>query len=309
MTCLRKRKKPAIDPGDHCDFPNSCDYWDQCTADKPDDWVFYLPRLSQTRLDKLKAVNIQSISRIPKSFSLTGPQNIVRDTLVSGRPFVSRQLGVMLKPFSLPALYMDFEACGPAIPLYAGTRPFERVPFQWSLHRQDAGGAPTHQEFLADPATDPRREFAETLIQAAAKGKEPIIVFSPYEKTCLKMLATEFADLRRPIERILSRLADLAPVVSRGVYFSDFKFSYSLKTVGAALCPGFGYDDLDLVADGLAAANAFVTMAVGAVDRRATDKLRQALLTYCKRDTLALVNVHLALLKLVAANAATGAEQ
>ncbi len=298
MACLRKRKEPVVEPGSHCSSPYACDYWDRCTADKPEDWVARLPRMTETGRDALKAAGIEAISAIPEDFPLTQKQSIIRDVLVSGRPFVAPDLARLLQGFAAPALYLDFEAFAPTIPLYVGTRPFQTIPFQWSLHRLDADGVLGHQEFLADGVTDPRREFAESLIRAVGTETTPIIVYSPYEQTQLKTLAALFKDLKAPIDAIIARLRDLLPVVRGAVYHPGFNFSHSIKTVGPALCPDFSYGDLEQVADGLAASNAFYRVASGRLGTEAAGELRQALLAYCERDTLAMVEVHRALVRM-----------
>lgn len=298
MACLRQRKEPMIEPGAHCSSPYACDYWDHCTAGKPKDWVALLPRLTEKALGKLTEAGFEAISAIPADFPLTNQHAVIRDVLVSGRPFVAPDLARLLQGFVAPALYLDFEAFAPTIPLYAGTRPFQTIPFQWSLHRLDADGTLSHLEFLADGAADPRRDFAESLIRAVGPEPTPIIVYSSYEQTQLKTLAERFDDLKAPIEAIIARLRDLLPVVRGAIYHPGFNFSYSIKTVGPALCPDFSYDDLDQVADGLAAANAFYRLASGGLDTATATGLRQALLTYCERDTLAMVEVHRALVRM-----------
>ena len=66
-----------------------------------------------------------------------------------------------------------------------------------------------------------------------------------------------------------------------------------------ALCPGFGYDDLGAVADGMAASGAFLQLASGCVAcPEEAAQLRAALLAYCQRDTLAMVEAHRALAEL-----------
>jgi len=298
MAWLRKRKEPAIEPGPHCTSPHTCDYWDHCNANKPADRVALLPRMSGRRLAALEAEGIVSVSDIPPDFPLTAQQTIIRSALASGRPFIAPDLARVLKTIAAPALYLDFEAFSPTIPVYAGTRPFQAIPFQWSLHRVDADGELSHREFLAEGKNDPRREFAESLVQAVGKGKAPIIVYSSYEQTQLKALAAQFEDLEDQIERIIARLKDLLPVVRGGVYHPDFHFSYSIKAVGPALCPDFGYGDLTQVADGQAASNAFYRLASCALSADEARELRQALLAYCERDTLAMVEVHRALIDL-----------
>jgi len=300
MTCLRKRKEPRIEPSSHCWSPNPCEFYDRCVADKPEDWVAYMPRIKETHLTSLRDSGIESIAAIPEDFPLSHQQRIIRDVLATGRTFVSPDLGRLLETFSPPAFYLDFETVGPALPLYAGTRPFQPIPFQWSLHRLDAKGNLSHQEFLADGKADSRREFVETLLKALGKSKAPIIVYSSFEQTQLKTLAAEFEDLHEAITAVIARLRDLLPIVRGAVYHADFQFSHSIKAVAPALCPDFGYSDLDHVADGQAASNAFNQLASADLDAATALELRQALLAYCCRDTLAMVEVHRALVKLAA---------
>ena len=294
--CLGLPEAPVMEPGSQCSSPFDCEFWDQCTANKPADWIVRLPRLRQSQADELKTMGIESISAIPPDFPLSCKQAIIRDATASGKPFVSPDLGDLLKEFGPPAAYLDFEAMNSAIPLYEGTRPYQAIPFQWSLHVLDEIGQLSHRDFLALGDVDPRRSFAESLIEALGWGDVPIIVYSAYEKSRLNDLADLFPDLRPALEAIISRLADLLPVVRAAVYHPDFDFSNSIKNVGPALCPGFGYDDLDGVSDGLAASAAFVRLASDSfANGDEAAQLRRSLLAYCERDTLAMVEVHRAL--------------
>jgi hypothetical protein len=300
-TCLGAAVPPAIEPGPHCKSPYSCEFSERCTAHKPQDWVSYMPRLSAIQAEDLKARGIDAISAIPPDFRLTARQTVIRDALATGRPFVAPDLKRLLHAYGPPACYLDFEAMMPPIPLYEGTRPYQTIPFQWSLHALDRDGVLHHREFLARGEGDPRRAFAETLIEALFGSDAPIIVYSPYEKTRLTELAVMFPDLRAPLIAIIGRLADLLPIVRRAIYFPEAGFSNSIKSVGPALCPSFTYEDLEDIGDGLAAAAAFLQLASGrAACPDENDRLRAALLAYCERDTLAMVEVHRALMQLAA---------
>jgi hypothetical protein len=224
---------------------------------------------------------------------------IIRDATASGTPYIVTDLGRLLDAFGPPACYLDFEAMMPPIPLYEGSRPYQTIPFQWSLHTVDADGVLYHQEFLADGRNDPRRQFAETLIDALAYSDDPIIVYSAYEQTRIKELAADFPDLSTALSGLIVRLADLLPIVRTAIYFPEFEFSNSIKSVAPALCPGFSYDDLDGVADGGAASGAFLQLASGALTAPSeVADLRTQLLAYCEHDTLAMVEVHRALARL-----------
>jgi hypothetical protein len=298
--CLGRSELPTAEPGSQCSTPFDCEFWDRCTADKPADWIAYwiayLPRLSQASATKLKALGIDAISSIPLDFPLTTKQVIIRNAIVSRQPYVATDLARLLHPLGPPACYLDFEAMMPPILLYEATRPYQTIPFQWSLHTVDGDDVLKHFEFLADGVEDPRCRFAETLIDALASSDDPIIVYSAYERTRLNELAANFPDLSASLDALIARLADLLPIVRCAVYFPEFAFSNSIKAVAPALCPGFSYDDLDGVADGAAASSAFLQLAAGAVaDANEAADLRSQLLTYCERDTLAMVEVHRAL--------------
>jgi hypothetical protein len=297
--CLGMVELPHAEPGSQCGTPYACEFWDRCTADKPADWTFYLPRLSQARVSELKVHGIESISLIPADFPLASKQMIIRDATASGQPYVALDLAGLLSRCGPPACYLDFEAMMPPIPLYAGTRPYQTIPFQWSLHASDGEGVLQHREFLAEGCGDPRRQFAETLIEALAAFDGPILVYSAYEKSRLKQLAGEFPDLSESLNALIARLVDLLPIVRGAVYFPEFRFSNSIKSVGPALCPGFGYDNLEGIADGGAASSTFLQLASGYLTvPDEIDHLRAALLAYCQRDTLAMVEVHRALTRL-----------
>jgi hypothetical protein len=297
--CLALTEPPDMEPGSQCDSPYTCEFKDQCTAGKPDDWITYLPRLSAARATELKLLGIEAISAIPADFPLTSKQAIIRDATASGLPYVSPDLIRLLGGYGPPACYLDFEAMMPPIPLYQGTRPYQTIPFQWSLHAETEDGAVHHREFLAGGDSDPRRAFAETLIKALDAFDGPFVVYSAYEKTRLNDLVREFPDLGVSLRKIIARLADLLPIVRGAVYLRDFWFSNSIKSVAPALCPGFGYDYLAGVTDGMAAAGAFLQLASGFIpERDVAEQLRIALLAYCHRDTMAMVEVHRALVRL-----------
>jgi hypothetical protein len=297
--CLSADTLPVAEPGSQCGNPYPCEFWDRCTANRPVDWISYMPRMSQARIEDLKALGIEAISAIPRDFPLTARQAIIRDAIATGRPFVAPDLACLLHTYGPPACYLDFEAMMPPVPLYEGTRPYQTIPFQWSLHTLADDGALHHQGFLADGDRDPRRAFAETLIEALSSSDMPIVVYSAYEQTRLKELAAMFPDLSDALMGITGRLADLLPIIRNAVYFPAAEFSNSIKSVGPAVCPEFTYDDLTDIADGVAASAAFLQLASGSLtDPEEIKRLRVALHVYCQRDTLAMVEVHRALIRL-----------
>jgi predicted RecB family nuclease len=210
---------------------------------------------------------------------------------------VSRRLTDRLRTSGPPAAYLDFETFNPLIPVHPGMRPFEPVPFQWSLHLVEADGRTAHHEFLADGREDPRREFAETLLAALWGGERPILVYSGFEQRVLAMLAHSFGDLAPDLRRVIARLFDLLPVVRNSIYAPAFAGSFSIKSVAAVLSPGFSYQDLSGIARGGDAAVALGQLTREDLPEPERKTLRERLLAYCARDTEALMVLHRALLE------------
>lgn len=295
LRIIDRAAAPRIEPWHHCFSPYECEFLHRCTASHPDDWILNLPRLGEKTADELRRRGILSIADIPDDIALSHTQTIVQQAHKSGRPFVSPQLKAALMHTNPPAYYLDFEAMLPAVPVYEGTRPYQAIPFQWSLHHVGQKGKITHQEFLADGRQDPREEFTKTLLAALQGSDEPILVYSGYERTTLTALAQHLPKYRKQIGKVIDRLSDLLKVVKQHYYHSAFNGSYSIKAVGPTLAQSVDYDALDDVADGAAAASAFEALATGRATGSEAKRLRKALLRYCHLDTLAMIEVHRAL--------------
>ena len=106
------------------------------------------------------------IEQIPDDFPLTEAQARILYRRKAARPWISTRLSNELSRLKYPRYFMDFETLNPAIPRHAGMRPYQQIPFQWSVHRQMAPDAELeHFEFLADDGRDPRRDFVGSLIK------------------------------------------------------------------------------------------------------------------------------------------------
>jgi hypothetical protein len=173
-------------------------------------------------------------------------------------------------------------------------RPYDSIPFQWSLHLVRApGAAPEHREFLPTDGGDPRRRFLETLADSVGEPG-PIVVYSGFEARCLADLAAWFPDLAPAAERIRARLWDLLPVIRRHVYHPRFLGSFSLKHVLPALVPALSYDGME-IATGNDAGPAWDRLvrgrADGSLDDAEASRLENALRVYCRQDTLGMVEL------------------
>jgi len=197
----------------------------------------------------------------------------------------------LLAGLEYPLWNLDFESLNPAVPLFDGTRPFEQVPFQFSLHVQEApDAAPRHVEFLADTADDPRPALLEALRAIGPRGT--VLAFNAaFELQVLAQLGRAYPAYGAMCADLGARLRDLAePFRSFDVYHPAQHGSYSLKAVLPAWT-GRGYEGL-AIADGQAAGRGW-HRAVYATDLAPGE--REAILAdlraYCGRDTGAMVEL------------------
>ena len=169
-------------------------------------------------------------------------------------------------------------------------RPFDQLPFQWSLHvLREPNAEPEHYEFLSANRDDPRREFISSLC-AALGDRGSIVVYAAFESQRLTELAAWLPEFAERIKRIQSRLWDLLAVVRNHVYHPAFGGSYSLKAVLPALVPEMSYDGM-VVANGQDAGLAWESLVRGTVVEAERERTGKALLEYCGQDTLALVRL------------------
>lgn len=283
-TVLLQPVPPVVEPGAHCHAPYECPFWKHCTKDKPARWIYHLPGSKQLATGLVEQ-GITTIDEIPTGTTLSLSQRRVKDNV----EWVSAKLGAMLQSVHYPVHHVDFETVMLAAPRFPATRPYQSIPVQWSNHIEDESGGVTHQEFLHDEPTEPRKRWAEALIESLGE-RGSICVYSAHEEAMIRQLAEAFPEFRSAFKPILKRLWDFHPIVKDHYYHPAFNGSYSMKSVLPAVVPALAYDDLVIRAGGQAAAEYYrmVFIETDWVERAA---IREALLRYCARDTFAMVEL------------------
>jgi predicted RecB family nuclease len=282
---------PEIPTGPHCTNPITCEFFDRCNPPLPDDHIGYLPRLHASAEEALEELGVESIYDIPEDFPLSERQRRACASVQAGQPWFNPELGKALESLRYPLHFMDFESVNPAVPTFSGMRPYDQLPFQWSVHvLREPSTEPEHYEFLATDASDPRPEFITSLCALLGESGSIVVYNQQFESQRLSELAAYFPEFAERIEQIQSRLWDLLPIVRNHVYHPQFAGSYSLKAVLPALVPELSYDGM-AVANGQDAGLAWESLVRGGLDQSEREQTRKALLDYCGKDTLALVRL------------------
>ena len=219
---------------------------------------------------------------------LSGVNAIVHAATVSGTPYHDRGgAAAEMMQWGWPRAWLDFETIAFAVPRWIGTRPYQQIPFQFSLHLEQEDGAMTHSEFLSTDGADPRRACAEALVEQIPAGGAIIAYHAPFERSVLRYLAKCFPDLFDALQDMAQRCVDLLPVTRKHWYHRDQRGSWSIKKVLPTMAD-LNYASLE-VKDGGDAQGAYLEAIDPATDPDRRLLLREALLAYCERDTWAMV--------------------
>jgi hypothetical protein len=279
---------PMIEPDDRCHSPHECPFWTHCTKDKPARWIYHLPGPKKV-VQQLAQEGITIIDDIPNAANLSVTQRRVKDNV----EWVSADLDSVLQSVQYPVHHLDFETVMLAIPKYSRMKPYQSIPVQWSNHIELASGEIIHHEFLHGEATEPRREWAERLLESLGE-QGTIVVYSSYEEAMMRQVAEAFPELRKAFSSVSKRLWDLYPVIKEHYYHPAFQGSYSIKSVLPVMVPELSYRDL-LIREGAQAASEYYRMVFVEEDWIEQARIKEALLQYCARDTMAMVRLRRAL--------------
>lgn len=287
------KKCPVVDIGPHCSDPYECDFINHCWNKIPDVSVFNLVRLSTKKKFELHKEGIVEFKDIPKTYPLSEGQQMQVESYLEKKSFIDKDaIKDFISELTYPIHYLDFETFQTAVPLFDGSRPYQQIPFQYSLHyKSDKNSGVLHSEFLAEANNDdPRITLIETLLEATSSPGKILTYNQSFEITRLREMANTFPKYKNEIEERISRVADLMlPFQQRWYYIPAMNGSYSIKSVLPALIPELSYKDLE-IGDGGTASVAFTSLYQNP-NPEEIKKIRSALLEYCKMDTYAMVRL------------------
>ncbi len=287
-------EEPQISTADYCGSPFMCGFFDHCESKEarieyPVHWLPYIhsDALKTHLADKLCV----DLRHVPDEL-LSELQRRVKTHTLSGEPYFNAEgSATMLKQHELPAYFLDFETIYFAVPICRGTRPYQQMPFQFSLHTLHKNGNLESKAHLDLSGDDPRRAFAEALV-AACPEDWPVFVYNAgFEGARIEELAGCFPDLAARLLKIREHLVDLHPLTKANYYHPSQQGSWSIKAVLPAVAPDLSYEDLVGVQNGGMAMDAYLeaTHPDTLPERKA--EIAKQLLAYCALDTFAMVRL------------------
>ncbi len=167
-----------------------------------------------------------------------------------------------------PKHFLRFEAIASPVPLWAGTRPYQRIPVQWSCQTETQRGTLIHRAFLDAFDASSKHQFAHTLIDAL-QPSSAVIVATPAERAGLNALCESVPERRVELRGLMRRLVHPASAAR------------TAHDVAGAVKSGE-------VTDSESARRAWWEAASSATDKEHRHRLADDLLCYGRYQTLAL---------------------
>lgn len=286
--------EPSMRTGRHCYDPYECGFYAHCSRGEPKAAipVSVLPRVQSKALKALIADNpVLELADVPDDM-LNDQQRRVKSCTLSGALYFDQAATAReLARHALPAYFMDFETAQMAIPVWKGMRPYQQVPFQFSVHRLSQDTVLSHDSFLDLSGGDPSKAFAVKLIEVLGKTGTIFVYNAAFEKGRIRELAEKFPKLREALLALNDRVVDLLPIARQHYYHPSQEGSWSIKSVLPAIAPDLRYDALEGVQHGGDAMAAYEEAILPETIEQRRQEIEQQLHEYCKLDTYAMVRM------------------
>ena len=289
--------EPNTDIGMHCFNPYKCEFWEYCTRNLPKPNVFDIgggmhtsKKFEKYYEGKISFRDLQNENLNPKfleqiDFELNNLKPKIEKEAIKG----------LMDSLKYPLYFIDYETYQLAIPEVEGTKPYQQLPFQYSLHIiKEKGASIQHKEFLAEiDDQNYIRHFAESMIKDMPENGSVIIYNKAFEPVRNNEIARMYPDLKDELERINSNIIDfMEPFKQRKYYTKEMHGSASIKAVLPALYPNdpeLDYHNLPVVHNGGEASEAFLSLRN--MSKEEQKEIRHGLLVYCELDTYAMVKI------------------
>lgn len=268
---LRSKQEPDIPMGPQCNKPYACNFQEYCG------------RLNKAEIE----VESRFLSGENEASGLAQDDKGIDNSVNIHQ---KELLQSFLRSWEYPLHFFDFETCMYGVPEFDESRPWQQVPFQYSLHVLQHPEAPfDHHEFLGKGEGDPREELILHMKERFGEKGSIITWYQSFERGRLSELARDFPEHAEFLEGLIRRVVDLMiPFKSGWVHSEGFGGSASIKNVLPVMVPELSYSALDIQEGGTAS---LVYTLLAEMDKEEEVSTRKALLEYCKLDTLAMVRI------------------
>lgn len=252
---------------------------------------------SKKKLGELIGRGILRIEDVPDDFDLSAIQRNQVEAARLRRAQIDRSaIAEFLAHMSYPVAFLDYETFPAAVPRFPGYKPFNQIPFQFSLDVvAKPGGDVEHFEFLHTSGTNPDGPFIEALRTYLPASGSIVVWNQTFEGGINELLGERNPEAHDFMASLDPRIVDLMDVFSTQAYVHpDFKGRTSIKSILPVLVPALSYKGL-AIREGATASARWNELVTGEVKGAEANAIQDNLLAYCGLDTRAMVEIWWAL--------------
>lgn len=258
----------------------------------PDYSVHDIVRIGQSKkkLEYFMDEHIFVIDDVPDDYKLGEAQQLQVRAHKKQQPIIARDaIEEILGAYVFPLYFLDYETYAPAIPAFDTYSPYQRIPFQFSLHvLRDKDSEPEHVEFLHGERSDPTAAVAELLERHIDPKGTVVVWYAPFERGVNEEIGERVLKSASQMERINGQVQDLRDVFAKQHYVHpDFRGSTSIKAVMPVLVPELSYEDLE-IKEGATASEQWWKMTAEDTPVGERERIAKALRVYCGLDSYAM---------------------
>ena len=293
LEVIREKEEPQVTIGPHCGSPYPCPLEGICWAFlPPKDNIFFLYRGGKKAYELMES-GILSMADIKEDFTLNDKQSIQVLCHKKGIPHIDKKgIEDFLNTLEYPLYFLDFETISPAIPAYDNSRPYQAIPFQYSLYIvKNKDTRPERHSYLAPGDKDPRAEILMQLKKLLGNSGSVVAYNASFEKTRLREASEAYPEYQCWVAEIEERVVDLlTPFRGFLYYHPDQAGSASLKKV-LPVITNSNYDALEIT-DGSMASMEYYRVTFGKnIDENDRQRVYLALEKYCDLDTKGMIEI------------------
>jgi len=301
IVAAKGANSPMVAMGEHCNEPHVCPYQSRCEALLPQfDGVpiNLLPRVGNKLAEEWQEKGIFDLRQLPEAALKTPMQKMIHLAHTLNQPVINSDLPAKISSYGWPRFFMDFETVQQGVPLLLNTKPYDAIPFQWSVHQwlspKDKPNLIDGKGFLEflDPTMD--RDFLVSLLSAVGTEGPIFVHNASFEISKLTNLIERpsCSDLKLPVESLISRIVDTLLVVRNDGYYSPkMNGSFSLKDIVKAIPTSVDYSSGDLLSGGGDAQIVWFKCTDPNTPISEKEELARRLKNYCAADTFAMYDL------------------
>lgn len=289
LKVIKIKDEPSLELINGCNNPKRCEYL-ECYCDGIKGVQSLAKDIQPKHLLALLNRNLLNYKKIPaevlESIGYESPESFTKiDASAIKNEF---------KKLKYPLHFFDYETYGSAIPPFDGTRPYQQIPFQYSLIVKDTPDSPIkHFEFLARTFKNPIKELLPQLKKDIGPKGSVVVWHATFESGRNKEMAEMEPDFADFLGDVNDRIFDLLLIFKHKnqLYIkSEFNKLASLKIVLPVLCPELSYENLAIQGGGDASAS-WPVLTSEKTPAKDKAQIEKNMLAYCKRDTEAMVGI------------------